>query len=76
MKGNGKILASVVIMGVAAMMMLSIMPAMAQPIGDPVSDVPLTDSHLPDICNLIKAKLAAAGAPSAALKAILASVCS
>jgi len=50
--GNRVILASVTITAVAVMMMLSIMPAMAQPIGDTVSDVPLTDGN-PKACDAI-----------------------
>ena len=51
--GNRVILASVTIAAVAVMMMLSIMPAMAQPIGDPVSDIPLTDANA-KACTAIK----------------------
>jgi len=51
--GKRVILASVTIAAVAVMMMLSIMPAMAHPIGDPVSDVPLTDANA-KACTAIK----------------------
>jgi len=70
MKGNGKILVGVVIMGVAAMMMLSIMPAMAD------STLPQTDEHSEALCDALKKAGISAQAPlPKAFKNLLIAAC-
>lgn len=73
--GNGIILGSI-IFAVAAMMMVSIMPAMAQPI-DFDSNVPQTDNIPPAGCLALIAAQAAAGSEQAkaAIGAIIVANC-